>query len=215
MRFGLKGITKSEVITHVLQHNVEEFSFDLRPKSFNFTQAYNIVSILKDFSTTGLNYQLIFENEKDFVVKSVLEQIEKDLGEKRIFHLEFSGETSIAELDSYGNPYSLHFKEGRKIAELTGAKNLKRIIFHQKDLQLYADNNELYGFLQLFSDLDEIVEFEILMEWDSQAIYSMFDYFPIKCLSFEVNNQVELSYQTVDITKVTNHLDFIQNDLNT
>ena len=75
MQISIKGITNSDIIRECSVLGVADYSFDLRPKSFNFVQAHKIKTILMQYP--HLHYSLLFENEKDFMVHALHDDISK------------------------------------------------------------------------------------------------------------------------------------------
>lgn len=206
MDYGLKGITKLSLIENNKDLDLTIYSFDLRPKSFNFTPMSNIKKIL---SSTGIDqFTLLFENEKDFVLNELIKEFELD---ENNVHLEFSGSTQIDELDSLGMPYSWHYNPEIKISQISKSQFMKRIVFGHQLLEHFNENGELFGFLSLFTDLVDGLEFELLLEWDSPVLESMFEYFNFDYISFEIDSKVEVSYQNVDEVQLNNHIKKIQN----
>ncbi len=193
MKLILKGITKPETIEALSSSQFNQYSFDMRPKSFNFTQGRNIESIIKRYG--GLyNFSILFENEKPFMVKEIL----KPFRDKTNVVPEFSGRTPINELNELGYPFFWHYHDEEKIRDLKQIENLRRIIFHQEDLEYLNQRGELFGFFQLFSDYFERIEFEIQLNWDSEIFVSLLDSFNLLILSYEINSLVEKGYQNPD-----------------
>lgn len=211
--FSLKGATNLNHINQLAKSYQMDFSLDLRPKSFNFTQSKNIINIINSAPVHSVFY-LMFENEKPFMVKNIYQEIINQTEKDRHIFLEFTGQTSIEELDSFGIPYSWHYHSDERIGNLENAKYLKKLIFNHNHLTEYYEKGELFGFLNLFSDLDEKIEFELLINWDTNFIYSLFDLIKISTISIEINNLVELSYQNVDINQVDLFFKTLEKDLN-
>lgn len=201
MKLILKGITKSETISELSTSQFNQFSFDMRPKSFNFTQGRNVASIIDKYR--GLyNFSILFENEKSFMVKEIL----KPFTDRSNVVAEFSGRTPLSELNDLEVPFFWHYHDEEKISNLKNMENLKRIIFHQSDLEYLNQRGELFGFFQLFSDFFEKIEFEIQLEWNSEIIVSLLDSFNLLILSFEINSSVEKAYQTPNTELINQYI---------
>lgn len=195
MNFALKGITKGKTI-HSMDHIVQ-FGFDLRPRSFNFTQLSNIKEIIRG-NPQVKTFVLIFENESTSIIKELYAKVEIDLHQSQELWVEFSGSEKLEDCEQLGIPYVWHFKEGYNIKVMKEQKLLKRVAFTHSLLEQYNDRGELHGFFNLFQDLTNEIFFEVQLDWDSEIILSFFDYFPISMISFEINHKVELSYQCPD-----------------
>jgi hypothetical protein len=205
MDYGLKGVTKLTTIESNRDLELKVYSFDLRPRSFNFTPMSNIKNII---SSANLgDFTLLFENEKDFVLNEFIKEFK--LNENHV-HLEFSGTTQIEELDALETPYSWHYHPEIKISQISKTRFMKRIVFGHQLLEHFNDNGELFGFLSLFKDLVDGVEFELQLDWDSPVLESMFEYFKFDFISFEIDSKIETSYQNVNEVELNAHIKTIQ-----
>lgn len=207
MNFSLKGITKGSSVSSLKNLALESFAIDLRPTSLNFTSFKNIAHICE--LQADVSYKFIFSVEP---VNIILESIKRVEESCRKADLEFSGVVDFKELDTLNRSYSWRYNEESSFKEIVKAKNLNRIIFSHSFLEVLAQKDELFGFLCLFRDGDlSELSYELLLDWDSSLLESMFSYFSFDCISFEVNSRVELSYQNLDydhILKQFEHLKF-------
>lgn len=210
MKLSLKGITGKNTLELLSDLDIYQYSFDLRPKSFNFTQGYNIQKIITD-CPIGHNFSLMFEDEKDFVVNELYKNIYSVISKEQKLYLEFTGRTPLADLERYEVDYIWHYHDQEKISNLKEVKFLKKIVFHHEDLEYLNSRGELHGFFNLFSDYIENIFIEIQINWDSDLILSMFDLFQVPMISIEITNQVEVSYQNPDNELIKNQLQYIQN----
>lgn len=205
MNFILKGVTKDETIKSLLPIGVREFSFDLRPRSFNFTQLKNIKEIVILNPAVEL-FSLCFANEPEHMVSELYLKVSEDLNEKQKLWVEYTGGESLMACEKQGLPYIWHYHPGEKIKHIHDTEYLKRIVFKHSILEEFHQNGELHGFFGLFQDYTEKVMFEIQVDWDTELILSLFDFFQIPMLSFEINQKVELSYQNPDHTLMQKNL---------
>lgn len=212
MEFILKGITHSKTLRALDSIENLSFAFDLRPKSFNFTQTYKIKETLEGHRNIEM-ISILFSNEKDYVVNNIVLDIEKSFLSKEGTHnnliLEFCGQTPIADLEKYEKNYYWHYHKDEKIKNLANVKYLKRVIFHHQDLEELNDTGELHGFFQLFSEYMDHISIEVQLQWSSELIISMFDFFDISAVSFEISSEVEIGYQNPDSQLISNHIGHI------
>lgn len=194
MNLLLKGITKASTVDRTQHIPVFGYAFDLRPKSFNFTQLKNIQAISEECPLHS--FDLIFENESPFVINEILKKFEDGPAKPT---LEFCGAVNFLDLDKFNLHYSWRYHEEVSLSKIKAAKNLTKLIFTHSTLEYYLDNGELFGFLQLFNDKDfSHLQFELLLDWDSFVIESVLDINGFDFISFELNSKVELSYQNPD-----------------
>lgn len=199
----LKGITKAQTIEETQDLQLSGYSFDLRPKSFNFTQLKNIKEILERFPDH--QYTLLFENEKEFMVHDLFELIQKE--NNYLLTPEFTGLSVLNQVEQVGKEYFWHYHSQETFKHLLDHKLLKKIIFLHKDLEVFQANGELFGFLNLFQDLKQNgILFEVQIDWDTDLIESMFEYFSFDSLAYEINNKVEVSYQNPDHVAILSQL---------
>jgi len=210
MKFILKGITNSNSILATDSIGMSQYTFDLRPKSFNFVQSRKIVEMISG-DTKSRVYSLLFENEKDFVIKQLLTQINPSIGEEQNLFLEFAGITPLVECEKYEHDYIWHYHDGEKIKNITDTKYLKRIVFRHSDLEYLSSNGELHGFFNLFSEYFDRIFIEVQLNWDSPIMFSIFEFFKIPLLSFEITDQVEIGYQNPDHDLIISHITNVKN----
>ncbi len=204
MKYALKGITQTSSLQFFTRKEFSQFSFDLRPKSFNFTQHYKIIEMIQNDQSLS-EYSLLFENEKDFVVSELFKLIGANHFGAEIL-CEFCGRTDLDYLESLNIPYVWHFHDGEKIASLAKYERMKRIVFRSEDLKLLLEKGDLFAFLKLFDYLRAKVEIEIQMQWNAELFESLHDHFQIDYLSFEINQMVEKSYQQPNHEMIKEHL---------
>jgi hypothetical protein len=207
MKIGLKGITKIETITQTKMLDLTSYSFDLRPKSFNFTPKGNIQKILESLNS-NLEISLMFENEKDYIVTEIYQEVESYLFDEANCLLEFAGSTPLIELEKFEIPYIWHYHDKEKLRNIENTHFLKRIVLHHEDLEYLNSKGELFGYLQLLSDSSKNVKFELQLDWNISLIESMFSYFDFAMLSFEITNIVELSYQQPDHLAIQSEINY-------
>jgi hypothetical protein len=207
MKIGLKGITKFDTIDQTRSLELDSYSFDLRPKSFNFTQKKNIKNIL-DTLKSNLDITLIFENEQGFLVKEFYHSIRTHLFDESKCLLEFAGTTPLEELEELKIPYIWHYHDKEKLVNIEKTKYLKKLILHHSDLEYLNSQGELFGYLQLLKDVANDLEFELQLDWDVSLQESIFSYFEFSMISFEITNIVETSYQQPDCTTIQTQINY-------
>lgn len=194
MNFLLKGITKASSVEKTKDIPIYGYAFDLRPRSLNFTQLKNVQLISSQYAL--LKFDLIFENEKPFVITEILNKFD---GSLLMPGLEFCGAVDFLELDEFDKDYSWRYHDEVPLSEIKKAKNLKKLIFCHFTLEKLHADGELFGFFQLFKDeAFSHLEFELLLDWESSVIESVFDTNGFDFISFELNSKVEISYQNPD-----------------
>ena len=210
MQFNLKGVTKLETVLETKDIPIYQYSFDLRPKSFNFTQIKNIEEIIS--ASQDINsISLCFENEKPQLVKELYKRSKERAHDSQQLLLEFMGDEKIEYCEQFKLPYIWHYHEDESISSFGHASYMQRVVFSHALLQKYHEQNELHGFLNLFSDYVQKIYFEVQLEWSREIILSIFDFFKIPVVSYEINSDVEHFYQNPDHKKIKQYYDNLSN----
>lgn len=213
MRIG--GVYHSSIIRHLSASGVNHFTFDLRPRSLNFTQIYKIKEMIEENNNSLNHFYIHFENEKDFMITGSLEDIENARGQSSI-HLEFSGADELSFYEQFERPYVWHFNENISLDAISKTKYLKKISFDQLYIERLLQFGRLY---ELFGKIiesigDKKIDFEINASWDSAVMETLIDFYPITTLCFEINNKVESSYRQIDLHLVQGHIEHTKRTLN-
>lgn len=213
MNFILKGITQSDTLDYCKSLSLEnlhlkEVSFDLRPRSFNFIQIHKLTQFIKSIhALNGVSIQ--FENEVSLSVSEILKKCSEECPPGQRLWPEFSGHEDVSIFENFATPYAWHYHGNQKIKNIGQCQFLKRIIFKHHILEDFNQRGELHSFMALFSEFAESIEFELQLDWDSEIILSLFDYFTFHFISFEINRKVELSYQRPDHLLIKKNLEQI------
>jgi hypothetical protein len=209
----INGVYNTSIINEFLPLGINQFAFDLRPRSFNFIQAYEIARIIHE-SSSFLQYVLLFENEKDFVIIGLLEQLE-NLSGKNDFILQYNGQETFEEIQKIKKPYYWVYHSEESFRKFCNDKNCKRIIFSSSELTRLTENNEIYPIIQEIQSLDrDDLEIEFSMEWACSLPKSLIDFFQIKLMCFEVSPEVEAGYRQADLNVIKKHLTLSARTLN-
>ena len=142
MNLTLKGITNSSQVQCASEAGVNGYTFDLRPKSFNFIQLHKIQSICTEKFLTQIN--LLFDNEKDFVIKELARKL-NEVGVST--SLEFINVSDLVFLEKLGEEYSLYFNSSLSLKKIKECSNIKKIILEHQTLEEFHQKGELFGFL--------------------------------------------------------------------
>ena len=190
---------------------INDFSFDLRPKSFNFVQEYVLLDIIKEIYRPWNRYYLHFENEKDYVIKKILADVKEsavktdsatDLIEN--LFLEFSDGLTVQYYESFKTPYVFHLDERHRFEEFLASKYLRAINLSYSYLHHLHQGGKLGefagSFLKLIKRFEQHQKIEVMlsMDWNEDIVPSLFHYFQFNVISLPLNHKVELSYRNLD-----------------
>ncbi len=203
------GVYDLRTLSFLKNQGIQYLSFDLRPRSLNFIQEYRLLEILKD--QVGFILILRFENEKDFIIKKILEAVKATYEGEILLH--FSGEEETIFCDQFNCPY---LKTLRRLEEFEGPGVFQKGIvfpyfsfedkFHSPSFE--QDVAKFYSKLGKRSlDFLQVLE----GDWDSNFAPSVSNLLDLDILQFSINDKVETCFRNVDLNKVESALKVLPN----
>ncbi|OFZ22192.1 MAG: hypothetical protein A2202_03785 [Bdellovibrionales bacterium RIFOXYA1_FULL_36_14] len=210
-RIKIDGTYNQYTITMLEEMKINDFSFDLRPKSFNFVQEYVLLDILKEIYRPWNRYYLHFENEKEYVIEKILNDVKAsaiktdnttDLIENIL--LEFSDGLPVQYYESFKTPYIFHLDERHRLEDFLACKYLKAVNLSYAYLHHLHQGGKLGefagSFLKLLKRLEQHQKIEVMLlrDWDEDIFPSLLHYFQFHVTSFPLNHKVELSYRNLN-----------------
>ncbi len=219
MDIRIDGIYDHLTVKKLKQVGVRSFGVDFRPKSFNFLQGYAFLKILKESYQEGDQYILHFENEKDFVVQKIIQDLKNFLLNEigRPQNLEdFSLLFSDFELPSYAKNLPLkffwHYNPEVSLKKVLEVKNLKGIRFDFSFFQKINTERQLQNFVRNFYTQvlplrkNDDLELILNIDWDSNIFSGLFEFLDFSSLSLAINHKVEICYRNVDYNLALDHI---------
>ena len=215
-KIRLEGIYDDAIFNVTKEKNVSEYSFDFRPKSFNFIQKYQFEEIMvKHYLSTNHHY-LHFCNEKDYVIKRVIEDLRNLLGQpltkqNNIF-LEFSDNQTAAWYDHFDLPIYWHYNSCKNIENILNARNLQGIVLNFKFLNDYCAHEYLDQFAVFFyhqvqkTHLKDNLQLIFSIDWDSNIPPGIQEYFDFDLISLPINSKIEISYRKINYDLLSQEL---------
>lgn len=214
--FRVEGIYDKRTLQRLKDLKLKDLSFDFRPRSFNFLQKHLLEELLDEVSMDDSIY-LHFENEADFIVKTVLETASKKCKKENIV-LEFSGNQTAEYYNSFEQSFCWYYDPTcENIDEIIKSKYLKGIIIPFSVLNKEHQSGNLHNFSKSFhtkflkmlsSDSGKLV---LSMDWDSNLFSSIMQYFDFDLISIAINNKIEVCYRNVNLSKMQDHVSYLQN----
>jgi hypothetical protein len=212
VKLRVSGIYNPDIIQYLRQYNISHFSYDFRPTSFNFTQAYRVKEMLETAGSPLDTISIQFADEKDFVISEILKDIKSS--SKGEVLLEFSGKHPLDFFEQFETPYIWHFNELVNIDNLSELKYLSKISFDHIFLERLMQFGDLFDFLgKMTTLLKENQSLEIHLDWDTSVMETLIDFFNFDSLCFEINNKVETSYRTPDLKLFSAHIEHTKRSL--
>lgn len=207
------GIYDPKLIQVLKAEGLKAFSFDCRPMNQNFTQAHLISEMVNENLNEFDLVTLVFNNDKDFVIKNTLENLcrDTDLELNKNIELEFTQSNTLEYYNQFDSYFGVHYSEQIRLNSLIACENCKRIVFNQSYLEsLHAENAFFPFFTEVFKQISLLrkskLKIELKIDWKNEILTSIIDFFPIDGVVIEVNQQVELEYRNLNINLIQEHL---------
>lgn len=212
MEIKINGVFSKELVNFFKSKSIHNFGFDLRPTSFNFIQLHVIKDILKEISSSESTYTFLFQNEKDFVIKELINFLAEDgLISKEQVLLEFTDIQDIDECESHGMNYIWHFNDMTNYRKINHSKFLRVISIDQTQLEIYQSRGELFSFIKELNDLKSDSNIlDLRLDWTQAPQESIIDFINPTLYTLEINNTIQTSYRNVNKQQVENHLMYLR-----
>ena len=215
-KIRLEGIYDDAILNFMKEKSISGYTFDFRPKSFNFIQKYRFEDIITKHHLPLNHYYLHFCNEKDYVIKRIIEDLENLLGrplnEQNNIFLEFSDNQTAAWYEHFALPFYWHYNSCKNIEHILNARNLQGIVLNFKFLDNYCAHEYLDQFAVLFyrqmqkSYLKDGLQLIFSIDWDSNIPPGIQEYFDFDLISLPINSKIETSYRKINYDLLSQEL---------
>ena len=217
-RIKINGIYDKRTLNSLDLLNVGDVGFDFRPTSMNFLQQHVALELLKDFQAETRQFTLHYQNEPDFIIQKMVDDIKELEGfsHQHKVSLEFSDIKDHRFYDQFETPFYWHFDYKSSLKDILNSKFIKGIIIPFHILEEAHKTNTLYKLVKNFHSqaFDKInngnLELGLSLEWDSDIFPSIVEFFDFDLLSLSVNNKVEVCYRNVDLLKIKEGIEYLK-----
>ena len=204
----LDGVYDRKTLDAARSMGVQSFQFDFRPRSLNFLQLHVFQEMIEDLPKSKETFFLHFSNEKDFLIRRVIEDFEKALEKNSSdseMILEFSDENNAGFYDQFGVPFFWYYSPGSALEEVLKCYNLRGVVWS----------------LDLLNDFDQSRSLELIFDqfWEGYGehirrmklknlirgvrplnfLERVLNMMPFDFISLPVDHHFELSYRNVDL----------------
>ena len=215
-KIRLEGVYDDVIFNFIKEKGIDEYTFDFRPKSFNFIQKYRFEDIMTKFYLPSNRYYLHFCNEKDHVIKRIVEDLKtlprQSMNNPNNIFLEFSDNQTASWYDHFDLPLYWHYNSCKNIENILGARNLQGIVLNFKFLDDYCAHEYLDQFAVFFyhqmqnSHLKDDLQLIFSIDWDSNIPPGIEEYFDFDLISLPINSKIETGYRQIDYDLFTQGL---------
>ncbi len=220
-RIRLEGLYDLTTFQKSQELGLRDFSFDFRPRSFNFLQLHKFLEMMSTEFNSLHRYTLHFEREADFVVKNAIKEIDQHLrpqpfyqGFAHHFKLEFSDLSTRETLDQFEAPFYWHYYPEASLKDFLNAQNLRGIVLNFDFLHQRHKEGTFGHFFNHFYQIAPLemkargMELILRLDWNSDLFPSLFDFIDFDLISLCINPKVETHYRNVDLTKATETINY-------
>ena len=213
MRIRIEGIYDKRTLEILREENINDFSFDFRPKSFNFLQQYRFMDIMASYYSPKKRYYCHFCDEAPNVIQKITTDLREALGLggppwAQSFFLEFSGHESPEAMDAHGMPFLWHYSPQHPLAPILRCQFLKGIVLEYEFLRKLHEEEMPYHFRQHFLESSASFlkerqgELFLRRSWDSDIFPSLYELLDFTVTSIPIDNKIENSYRRVDLQRM-------------
>jgi len=202
------GVYDERTVRFLSEEGVKDFALDFRPRSLNFIQTHLACDIIKQFPLSY--FYLQFENEKEFVVSNILNEVDDFVGKNHLI-LEFSGREDASYCDQFKRPFSVVIDHINHLtSDSLKGSYLNSVVLDGYFLKEIHEDGLLEKLLKtLFKTLGKRaldIPMFLQSDWGLDLFPSLCEYFDFQKVSYSINNKVEICFRNVDLVKVSKEL---------
>jgi hypothetical protein len=204
-RVNVAGIYNLEILKSSIANGVKNFTFDLRPSSFNFIQEYVLLELLEYISLRDTTIYLHFEGEADFVIQKIVKDIRQVMASRGKLELIFSDNNSIDYYEQFQTPFHMVLKSNQVDPKLIESKQLAGLIFPMDMIEAYG----LKTCLKLIGAAKNVNPGRIIsteVRYDKDKILDTHKNIPTDQHFFTIGSNLEVAYRQVDSIRIKKHL---------
>jgi len=209
-RVRIDGIYDQRTLKHLKLSGVKDFCFEFSPKSFNFVQEHVFLEQLIPLFSEDDRVFVHFNRSNDPMVMKLGEDMARaGLDLKNVF-FEFDVWSADMDPQKFNYNYLLYFSNDQDVSKGIGNNfcgfffdfSFFEDLYHKNVLQRFASN----FYTRFGTSIDESKFFIMKMNWSSNLITSLFDFFEFTTIAMPINSDIEICYRNVDLKKLSNEM---------
>lgn len=227
----IEGIYDLRTFTYLKDQGVVNFSFDCRPRSFNFLQQHRLFELIEKVNRSNFKYFLHYEEERDFVIEKMLSDLNGQGWGPQQFVLEFSDHKELSFYEKFKWPFWIHYFDhshypGNNLNNFLNSPYLKGVVFEERQFEELYRSGAWYSVLQVLSPAlyaDKLnsntrsVETMLTVSWEFFNKFLSKSSLPsslnVDFISLPIDNNVEVCYRNVDLFKLEEEIKSIPKDM--
>lgn len=199
-RIRLEGIYNQNIISTLSRGEINDITFDFRPKSFNFIQLHIFEEMIDTLGPTERAF-LQFNAEKHLVIDEIVKTIPDRF--HHVFKLEINAPVNFDYFNQLPLPFFWKFDLNENWKELLSLPNLGGFVFSFQTIKELHEQNLLMDFFRHFYQECQMnnrsdIELILSLDWDSDLFPSLLDIVDFSTISLPLNFHVESSYRQFD-----------------
>ena len=209
-RLKITGVYDQKTMDLLTKEGVISFGFDFRVRSFNFLQQYSFLELIEKNFQTNNQYDLIFQDEKDFVIAKMIadldEQLKKgghNLKDLNNFTLHFTDAKGVEFYDSFKMPYIWEYHPLEDLQKMAQSEYLKGISLPYDLLEDYQALGKFHQFVAEFlkslsrGGARKNISLGLKCNWKSDFFPSLNEFLVFEYLQLPVDSTIEESYRHI------------------
>ncbi len=199
----------SEIIKIAAEEGLYQYSFDFRPRSFNFIQENVFKDILNQFGSPFHRYYLRFDSGENYLFEYFMQSLKEIIRENsnlslNQFTFELEGDLDFEYIGNLGLSYILHYNHEKPELFNSYQTFLSGVLLPMNFLYGLHLRHELSEFSQSFAQIGRgprrTGDWQLILEmnWSSVFFDGLLEAFAFDTISFSINSSVEKSYRVID-----------------
>lgn len=207
-RVNVAGIYNLDILKSAVSAGVEDFTFDLRPTSFNFIQEYILLELLEFINLRDKTIYLHFEGEADFVIQKILKDVRQVMAGLGKIQLLFSDLNSLEYYEQFQTPFHLVVKDNGIEPKINDSAFLAGLVFPLETVEQFGLSKclKIMGAAKNVNG-ERVISSEV--RYDSSRIVDTHNDIPSDQLFFTIGSHLEVGYRQVDSLRIKNHLNHL------
>lgn len=209
-RLKVTGIYDQTSLNLLQEEGIKLFGFDFRARSFNFLQQYAFFELLNTSYQSNFKFDLIFQNEKDFIIQKMVDDLKEkllELGRTKEslshFNLHFTDVKGVEFYDSFKTPFIWEFHPMEDLVKLAHSSYLKGIVLPYDYLLDLHQKGEFHTFVADFlkklskAGIRKGISLGLKLNWSADPFPSLTQFLVFDYWQVSINSTLETSYRKI------------------
>lgn len=208
LKYMVQGIYDERTLKIIKSEGINIFSFDFRPRSFNFIQEHIFLEIVKKNFSENDRLFLYFEKSNDYMISKLITDLKNYIPSMDNIYFIFDDIDLIDPNFEFNFYCTYHdklekniFNHSKCVGLFVEFKYFEHAI-NNHSLEKYTQNL-MYRFSNLFT---RNLEINLVLQFSDNLLSSLFAYLDFTYVALPISNDVEVCYRNVDQMKIKKEL---------